>query len=103
MEEDAGCRFSDDGGEVVYRFQPAVAGIFCLNTAESSYDTLLYVREICDDPETEISCDDDSGEGNAAELELDLFPGDIVYVFVDAYSSRISGDYRLEIAEGACP
>ena len=100
--EEGSCPLGEGGREVVYRFEPVVAGPYCLNTEGSDYDTVLYVRSSCEEAETEIACDDDSALGVASELELLTEPGGVYYVFVDAYDSFDEGRYQLRVSEGPC-
>ena len=100
--EEGSCSLGEGGREVVYRFEPAIAGPYCLSTERSDYDTILYVRGTCEDAATELACDDDSALGVTSELELITEPGGVYYVFVDAYDAFDEGRYQLLVNEGPC-
>jgi hypothetical protein len=94
-EYDGSCR---DGSaeEVVYTFtiDEPVHAVFDLSG--SQYDTLLHLRSDCDDPASELACDDDGGEGLDSLIELDLQPG-TYYLFIDGYGNN-TGVYLLTVS-----
>ena len=80
------------------------AGTVCISTAGSDFDTLLYVRTGCDDPDSEVACNDDRAPGQLqAQLEIDAQAGTDYYIFVDGFGPGSVGDYSLAIAAGPCP
>jgi len=85
--------------EAVWRFNPPATGTVCINTIGSAFDTVLYARTTCGG--REIDCNDDT-LGQQSEIELDVTAGTPVYLFIDGFENS-TGDYRLTIAEGACP
>ena len=75
--------------------------------AETALDTVLYLRSECRESDTELSCNDDAGEGTASTLSIDhVDPGEY-YLVVDSRTPGVSGAFRLQVdrylAEGvAC-
>ncbi len=63
----------------------------------ASFDTVLHLRSLCDDPSSQIACDDD-GAGYPLSL-LQLEPLDIgdYYLIVDGFGSGSAGDYTLQV------
>ncbi|MCA9541775.1 MAG: hypothetical protein KC620_22920, partial [Myxococcales bacterium] len=48
------------------------------------FDPILYARTTCDDPDTELGCNDDVAPGRLeSQLRLDLGQGEVVYLIVD--------------------
>ncbi len=78
------------------------AGTVCITTAGSDYDTLLYVRTGCDDPDSEVACNDDR-VGLQAQVEIEADANTDYYIFVDGFGANSFGDYSLTIVEGECP
>jgi hypothetical protein len=76
-----------DAGEAVFYFVLDDPSFVHLDSAGSSFDSVLYVRTGACNSGKEIDCDDDSGATmNAAELEFTiLYPG-TYYVFLDGYT-----------------
>ncbi len=95
-----GC--AGNGPEDVYVIPPAgMAGIFCLDTFGSGYDTVLYARAACEDPNSQLICDDDTG-GRQSQIQLNVEMGRPYFVFVDAYNAGVSGGYILNVNPGPC-
>ena len=72
-------------------------GVFEFTTDGSDFDTVL--RLVDTDCETELTCDDSSGEGARSTLERTLTVGETVVVVVDGFWSGSSGDYFLTIED----
>lgn len=65
----------------------------------AGFDSTLYLRRVCNDGGTEISCNDDLGGGNdGSRIDVDLEPG-TYFLFIDGYGngSNDSGTYTLSI------
>jgi hypothetical protein len=96
-----------NGGEHVYRWTvPANApdnSVYLFDSGGTNYDTIVYVKSgSCGG--TEIDCNDD-GISLQSVAQATLSPGDVVFVFVDSYSSFSTGAYTLNISGpevGAC-
>ena len=87
------------GPEVVY-LVPAGLGLVCAHVQGSQFDTVLYARESCESPASELGCDDDGGPGATSQLEFAV--GDVaVHLFVDGYSGE-SGALQLTLSAGPC-
>ena len=68
----------------VVSFTAPSAGQWIISTKGSDYDTVLYARATCDDADSELACNDDSG-GLQSTITLDLAANQAVYVYVDTY------------------
>ena len=91
------------GPEAVWSFTATSGGSHCIQVdGEPGLDALLYARETCESPSTEISCDDDGGDGLDPVMEPILSAGDTISIFVDSVGAGSSGTYTLEISEGLC-
>ena len=82
------------GGEQVLEFVAPAGGVWRLVTTGSSYDTLIYARTDCEDPDSEMACDDDGGPGTVSQLLLPLEAGESAWVFMDGW--RGNGDWVLD-------
>ena len=87
------------GAEVVYTFSVAGDSPLCLSTDGADYDTVLYVRTECGDPESEVACNDDYIQFSSA-LTLNAQANTPYYLFVDSFGQ--SGEYDLHLSVGAC-
>ncbi len=90
-----------DGPEAVYLLSVPFQTPLCATTANSEFDTVLYVRQDACAGAVESGCNDDIFPGNTrsrvsfvAEANTDY------YLFVDAYG--LGGNYQLDLAEGEC-
>lgn len=82
------------GLEVVYAYTPPAPGVYLIETT-SEGDTVLYVREPgCGE---ELACDDESGEGSASRLTVDL-DGAEVEIIVDSYYNEDAGPFTLTVS-----
>ncbi len=67
-----------------------------LETVEGDFDTKLSIREVCDDPDSMLACDDDSGERLLSLLRFDRLDAGRYFIFVEAYSGS-GGLATLEV------
>ena len=83
------------GPELVYSFVLDRDASFAAEA--SGFDTVLYLREDCDDAGSEVACNDDNDPPGArgSRLELELAPGEH-WLFLDAYRSD-GGDFVLDL------
>ena len=88
------------GREVVYRFDPTETGTYCIKTEGSEYDTVLYVRRQCYQPDSEVVCNDDFNDRTAA-VTLEANVEETYYVILDTFRDEI-GSHSLTIEEGPC-
>ncbi len=82
------------GSEAVTEFRAPSAGTYVM--IAGGIDTVLYVRSDCDDPDSEIACDDDGGEGNSSRLELELRAGQTVFIIIDSFGAA-GGEWTLSV------
>jgi hypothetical protein len=87
--------------ESVWRFTPPATGTICVDTAGSTYDTVLFARSNCTGT-TDLACNDDTpGVGTTSRIQLNVTGGTDVFFFIDGFGTA-GGSYRLNIASGAC-
>lgn len=87
------------GAETVYRFtvDHPVTLDASTDSLATTLDTVLYVRSVCQDPATELACDDDVASGNArSHLTVPLAPGSY-YLVVDGRNVGSAGSYTLTV------
>lgn len=89
------------GPEVGFTLSPRADSIVCVDTQGSAIDTVLHVRSDCDDPATEIACNDDA-LGYQSQVEFLAHPGVRYAVFVDSFGAA-GGDVTLNVSDGRCP
>ena len=84
-----------------YSFTAPNNGIFTFDTAGSSIDTVLYLRDgDCNGPE--LACNDDVGGGlTTSVVSLAMTAGQSVVAVVDGNTE--DGPYTLNISEQQCP
>jgi hypothetical protein len=106
----------DAAPDALFVFTAPADGTWTLTTqqpsADATYDTVLYARTECDDPNSEPSetaCADDVGGGVLqSSITVDLVAGDSISVFVDGYGESagafvLSAFQQVTLAEGdAC-
>lgn len=95
------------GSEQVFEFVAEESGRFCATTAGSSMDTLLYVRTVCEEPETELGCSDDDEYTDEIGIFTSTFgfeaeEGESVFLFVDGWDDAETGDFQLQVFDGSC-
>ncbi len=89
---------SNHGQERVYAID--VPETLTIEAVVSGFDTVMYLRRVCNDPATEIACDDDGGPGTGSRIVATLEPG-TAYLFVDGYGSA-AGAFTLTL-QVQCP
>jgi hypothetical protein len=88
-----------NGNESIFTFTPAVDTDVCLNTFDSNYDTVLYVRaDACDG--AEVDCNDDA-EGTRSQVGFAATAGTTYFIYVDGFFG--SGEFVLDVSLAACP
>lgn len=88
----SGSCIGGDAPEVVYRLHIAQRSQVQIR-AETQYDGAVYVLRDCNNPQTEVACNDDAGDTQHAAVDATLDPGDY-FVVVDGYQSE-SGAFEL--------
>jgi len=90
------------GADVIYEYVSHHAGKLCIDTLGSGFNTQLHVMGSCGDPNSEVACDDDSAGGGAAQLQLDVVPGETLHIVVDGFDPDSSGNYELRLQPQSC-
>lgn len=101
---DCGETYTDVGGlDVVYSYTPTVLEYldFSLCDAYTDYDTKLYVYE--DNETNPVACSEDYCGLVSAVFNVQMNPGHVYYVVVDAYSGADAGLYQLDVTVGVDP
>jgi len=94
-------RCGGEGPDAIYRLVVAEPSSVVITTdrpdSSESSDTVLYVRETCDLPMSEVDCDDNSGTGLLAELAFDELEAGTYYVVVDSEFTRADVEVRATV------
>ena len=92
------CTMGTAGEDVNYWWTAPVDATYTFQTANSNYDTVVYLKEDC--LTDQWACNDDADFDNgdtSSMLEVDLTAGDSVTVVIDGYDEFAQGDYMLDI------
>jgi len=94
-----GCRGLTDGKDRVYYFIVRSAMTLSFSTCgEADWDTVMYLRSVCNDRTAEEACDDDSCDpGLQSVFTTSLSPG-IYYLWIDGYSTSACGGYTINVS-----
>lgn len=84
------------GPEVAYELVLAEEASVVAEITVASWDTVLYLRTDCDDPATELACNDDYS-GLRSRIDAGRLPAGTYYLFVDGLYSGAHGDYTLRV------
>ena len=101
----ASCGGGAASPESVYQITFGEAGVVCITTGGSAFDTVLHVRSDCADPESEIACNDDNRavtRGTQSAINLEVEADTPYFIFVDGFGANNSGVYALSISPGEC-
>ena len=93
---------ASSGPEVALVYTPMNDSILEISTVSDAtvFDTVVYVRNVCGDPATELACDDDApGIIGPSLVGVRAFAGQPVFIFVDGFSDNRFGQYELIIRE----
>jgi hypothetical protein len=72
-----------------------------VTSSVSGFDTVLYIREVCDEPGSELACNDDhTPPGGYGSLVSETLPAGEYFLIVDGYGSN-SGAYELTVDFGS--
>lgn len=83
------------GRDRVYSITLPVAGRIIAEL--TGYDTVLYLRRVCDDSGTQRACnDDDTPPGDAGSRITVTLPAGTYFLFVDGYDGA-EGDFTLDL------
>ena len=88
-----------NGREVALLFTAPEYGLYTFTTvdpdAPPAFDSVLYARDDCTDPLTEVACDNNP-DGVGATLRLQLTGGERVHLMVDAFGPFTGGAFHLD-------
>lgn len=89
------------GPELVFQVTPPMSGVLVATTIDpvrsTTYDTVVYVRTTCGDPETELTCIDDSSGSLQSRVRALVEAGVPVFLFVDGAGPSDHGILTLEV------
>jgi hypothetical protein len=89
------CASGSTAGEVLLSWTAPETGTYTFDTAGSTYDTVLELREVDCRP-LPVACDDDSGPGTTSRVTIALEAGREIVVHVDGFGDR-EGEFVLSI------
>ncbi len=92
------CSMNSTANDIVHKISfPGALDSLDVNTDDSAFDTVLYMRaDVCSN--VDLACNDDGGGiGGPSQLSLTNVSAGVYYIFVDGFSSN-SGAYSLDIA-----
>jgi hypothetical protein len=77
------------GNEQIYRFtlNEGAGVVITTDASGRGTDPVLYMRRQCDDPGSEVACNDDFG-GLNSQLSFDLLDAGVYFVFADTFNAR---------------
>jgi Clostripain family len=79
-----------DGPERIFHF--TIDQVSKVNFMTAGFDTAIYLRTQCDDPASELFCDDDEGPERGSMIDAILHPGGY-FLIVDSFED--SGDFEF--------
>jgi hypothetical protein len=92
------CRSTSTAPDDLYAFTLDTETM--VTASVTGFDTVLYLREVCDDPGSELACNDDSTPpGNYGSYVSEILPAGEYYLIVDGYGSNY-GSYELAVNFG---
>ena len=98
------CRRERSGPDIYFVFTVPENGRVTATTLspETTFDTVMYARSVCDDPESELMCSDDMENAfGPSEVIVDALAGDVLYFILDAFSAsgaQSVGRYGLTVS-----
>lgn len=97
------CGGGGAGPDIPYLLEIPYPFDLAAEVVSGSFDTVLHLRSLCDDPTSQVACDDDDGEGSLSALSpTGLEAGSYVLV-MDGYDARDFGEYSLDIGITPAP
>jgi len=95
-----GCSGLSDGRDRVYYFivKYSPVTVTFSTCGEADWDTVLYVRSVCNDRAAEEACDDDGCDPDLqSEFTTILEPG-AYYLWIDGWSGSACGGYTINVS-----
>jgi large repetitive protein len=90
------------GGEFAFTYTVTSGPVSLLVSTdhpETTLDTVVYVRTVCQNPATELACDDDGGTGHTSTAIVPLADIGTYYIIVDAFGPGSLGDFHVTVEE----
>jgi hypothetical protein len=100
-EFSATCAGGAEGPDHVYTFELKERARVRLRL-DGDFDGALSLRSACDEPRSEVACNDEGSQPRESLLTAELAPGRY-YVVVDSFSRGQSGDYTLTLETALLP
>ncbi|WP_437677560.1 MXAN_6577-like cysteine-rich protein [Sorangium sp. So ce131] len=86
------------GKELTYSFTAPEDGTYVFDTLGSSFNTVLYARDVdCAGPS--LGCNADAGGGQQSRLWLNLRAGQTIVLVVDGNTTADAGDFTLSVQQ----
>lgn len=86
-----------EGPDVAYELVLAEEAGVVAEITEATWDTVLYLRRVCNDPTTELACNDDHSGSLRSRIDAGRQPAGTYYLFVDGFGSGDQGTYTLSV------
>lgn len=83
-----------NGVDTIYSF--TIDRRYAFEGTATGFDTVLHMRRACEDPDTELGCDDDGGPRFGSNLFLRELEAGTYYLYMDTFGDR-SGTYTLDL------
>jgi hypothetical protein len=96
----------DPGGlDRSYAFVAPQTGVYVIDSAGSSFDTVLYVTAGACEPGPALICNDDAFEDSTSQVWLGLDAGELVTIHVDGLDDGSFGNFTLslDLEPDPCP
>jgi hypothetical protein len=93
------CSAGSGGEEDIVSWTSPASGTYSFSTANSDYDTIMYMYDSCVGSETECNDDEDFGSGVTTSAIENVFvaQGEEIFIVIDGYDSSSFGNYSLDI------
>lgn len=86
------------GSEALIKFTAPESGIYTLLlTTSTGSSPILYVRETCEEADTETACAEGLAQLGGATISVEAAAGSVSYVFVDTWQPSLPVEFALEI------
>ncbi|WP_437734842.1 MXAN_6577-like cysteine-rich protein [Sorangium sp. So ce1335] len=86
------------GGEATYAFTAPATGTYLFDTFLSSFNTVLYARDV-DCSGAVLKCNNDAAGGVQSRLTMDLEEGKTILLVVDGSSVSGAGEFTLNVQQ----
>ncbi|MFH1438638.1 MAG: putative metal-binding motif-containing protein [Pseudomonadota bacterium] len=93
----ATCGSSAMSPDIPYKLVVDERALVTIEDTAASFDTVLHVRSLCDNPSSQLYCDDDGGFCSLCSRISAVFAPGTYFIIQDGYSSGGSGTYTLSV------